>query len=328
MMYKSASETTLKTSSTPTGTDPNDYYSHLRISDMSYIKSQIRDAEDQALRWLEQGHDFILETWQLFQLDEEYNASMLQFALEALEKAHHATGHGDNDVEWAYRVLCSTRTEEAAAPVVSIFLRTLPSGTTPWKIPEEIHSRDLLPHYTSLAKKAVISQARGKLYDQWEEEHQAEKAAAAQRAKVEAFSAACAAKRREENEAALAAWRATPEQQQRQRELEQLRLPLEPEEATPKRTTPHQKWLAMTGETEPQREPTKTVWGAYQTLGHTPDPPPVPEQELEEHDPVLERLIAESKAIREAPLSAFAADAEDEEGALEQFEDAAAWERF
>jgi hypothetical protein len=85
------------------------------------------------------------------------------------------------------------------------------------------------------------------------------------------------------------------------------------------------------------------------------------EQEDEEHDPVLERLIAEARAIREAPLSDFAADAEsedeeeietppvaqqrnpilerlkalqaladaeDEEGPLEQFEDAAAWERF
>jgi hypothetical protein len=46
----------------------------------------------------------------------------------------------------------------------------------------------------------------------------------------------------------------------------------------------------------------------------------------EQHDPVLERLIAEARAIREAPLSAFAADAE--EGALEEFEAAAAWERF
>jgi hypothetical protein len=68
------------------------------------------------------------------------------------------------------------------------------------------------------------------------------------------------------------------------------------------------------------------------------------EQEQDEHDPVLERLIAESRAIREAPLSAFAAEAglEDEEeietppvparhyqtDALEQFEDAAAWDRF
>jgi hypothetical protein len=71
-------------------------------------------------------------------------------------------------------------------------------------------------------------------------------------------------------------------------------------------------------------------------------------QEQEEgHDPVLERLMAEAREIREAPLSAFAADAglgEDgeeiqtplppvparhyREDALEEFEDAAAWDRF
>ena len=282
----------------------------------------------QALRWLEQGHDFTIETQDLFDLDLDTNAGMLQLDLLALEKAHQLTGHGNNDVEWAYGVLAATRTEEAATPAVRVFLRTLPSGTTAWKIPEQIHTDDLLPYHASLAKRVAIRDARLALYDRWTAEEKVAEAAAAQKAKVDAFSAACLAKMREENEAALAAWRATPEQQQRQRELEQLRLPLEPEEATPKRTTPHQKWLAMTGETEPQREPTKTVWGAYQTLGHTPDPPPVPEQEVEKHDPVLERLIAESRAIREAPLSAFAADAEDEEGALEQFEDAAAWERF
>jgi hypothetical protein len=71
--------------------------------------------------------------------------------------------------------------------------------------------------------------------------------------------------------------------------------------------------------------------------------PPV----AQKHDPVLERLMAEARAIREAPLSAFAADAglgEDgeeiqtplppvparhyREDALEEFEDAAAWDRF
>jgi hypothetical protein len=161
-----------------------------------------------------------------------------------------------------------------------------------------LHHLHLLPHHASLAKRVAIRDARLTLYDRWTAEDKAAQAAAAQKAKVEAFSAACLAKMREENEAALAAWRATPEQQQRQRELEQLRLPEEPEE------------------------------------------------DEEEHDPVLERLIAESRAIREAPLSAFAADAglgEDGEeietppapparhyqrDALEQFEDAAAWDRF
>jgi hypothetical protein len=126
-----------------------------------------------------------------------------------------------------------------------IFLRTCPTTDTGpgavWKIPEEIHSRDLLPHYTSLAKKAAISWARGKLFDQWDEEEKAEQAAAEQKAKGNAFGAACMAKMQEENRVALAAFQADAAQ--------------------------------------------------------------------EEHDPVLERLMAEARAIREAPLSAFAADA-------------------
>ena len=299
MMYKSASETTLKTSSTLTGTDNTEVNRQAARQER-----EMRDAEAQALRWLEQGHDFILETWKLFQLDLEYNAGMLSISLKALENAHHFTGHGANDVEWAYGVLSSTRTEEAATPAVMIFLRTCPTTDTGpgavWKIPEEIHSRDLLPHYTGLAKKAVISWARGKLFDQWDEEHEAEQAAAALKAQADALSAAALAKMQEENRAALAAWEATPERQEYLRMMESQRLPLEPEED-------------------------------------------------EEHDPVLERLIAEARAIREAPLSDFAADAgfgEDGEeietppvrvpapplrydsSALEQFEDAAAWERF
>ena len=314
-MYKSASETTLKTSSTPTGTDNTDYYSHLRISDMSYIKRQIRDAEDQALRWLEQGHDFILETWQLFQLDLEYNAGMLQFALEALEKAHHLTGHGDNDVEWAYRVLCSTRTEEAAAPAVSIFLRTCPTTETwpgaVWKIPEEIHSRDLLPYYPSLAKKAVISQARGKLYDQWEEEHQAKQAAAEQKAKVDAFSAACLAKRREEDRAALAKFEAEKvftdvTGRPGMAEVAGMHAhdavtiqKMSVDDAVQAAITRMNMWTWATPEARAKKAQEE------QQLEEL--------EELEEHDPVLERLIAESRAIREAPLSAFAEAEEDEE---------------
>jgi len=193
--------------------------------------AEIAAAEAQALRWLEQGHDFILETQDLFDLDLDTNAGMLQIDLLALEKAHHLTGHGSNDVEWAYGVLEPTRTEEAATPAVRIFLRSLSSGTTAWKIPEQIHGYDLHPYYDDLLKRAVVNQARGKLFDEWEEQEKAEKAAAAQKAQVEAFSAACAAKRQEENDAALAAWRATPEQQQRMRELERQRLPEEPQGA-------------------------------------------------------------------------------------------------
>lgn len=395
---------------------------------MNTDNAEIAAAEAQALRWLEQGHDFILEKQQLFDLDLDTNAGMLQLDLLALEKAHHLTGHGSNDVEWAYGVLEPTRTEEAATPAVRIFLRSLPFLTpgTAWTIPEQIHGYDLSPYYDGLVKRAVVSQARLEVFDRWDAREKAAQAAATQKAQVEAFSAACAAKRQEENAAALAAWRATPEQQERMRELEQLRLPEEPEpedaeaeekaaeadkearaavmeitglpgmaetaglfantsalhgmsvadavqaaithlwvwdwatpdalakreaaqkeasanaarkeasadaaekeaketvmaitgrpgmaevagwnahdavsrskmsvreavdtamkqlsvwtwatpEALAKRQTPHQKWLAMTGETEPQKEPTKTVWDAHKTLGYTPDPPMVKE---------------------------------------------------
>jgi hypothetical protein len=410
MMYKSASETTLKTSSFPTGTDNTDY---------SRQDAEIRDAVAQALRWLEQGHDFILETQDLFDLDLETNAGMLQLDLLALEKAHHLTGHGTNDVEWAYGVLAPTRTEEAATPAVMIFLRTLPSGTTAWKIPEEIHTRDLLPHYASLAKRVAIRDARLALYDRWDAEEKAAQAAAGQRALGEAYGAACLAKRQEEDRAALAAWRATPEYQQRTRELEQLRLPEEPEEAeeekraaeadkearaavmditglpgmaetaglfantsalhgmsvaeavqaaithlwvwdwaTPaalaKREAARKQAQADAAEKE-AKETFMAItgrpgmaeaagWQAHDAVSRhglsaaeavqqairslsmwtwaTPearakrDAEEKAKREAEEHDPVLERLIAESKAIREAPLSAFAAEAgleEDEE---------------
>jgi hypothetical protein len=259
---------------------------------------------------------------------------MLQLDLLALEKAHQLTGHGNNDVEWAYGVLAATRTEEAATPAVMIFLRTLPPGTTAWKIPEQIHSRDLLPHYAGLAKRVAIRDARLALYDRWTAEDKAAQAAAAQRAKVEAFSAACAAQRREENAAALAAWRATPEQQQRMRELEQLRLPEEAEaEAAQKEA--QETFMAVTGRSGMAEaagwqahdavsrhglSAAEAVQQAIRTLSMwtwaTPEArAKKAQEEQEEHDPVLERLIAESKAIREAPLSAFAADAglEDEE---------------
>jgi len=197
---------------------------------MNTDNAEIAAAEAQALRWLEQGHDFILEKQQLFDLDLDTNAGMLQLDLLALEKAHHLTGHGSNDVEWAYGVLEPTRTEEAATPAVRIFLRSPRPGTA-WTIPEQIHSYDLHPYYDELVKRAVVSQARLEVYDRWDAREKAAQAAAAQKAQVEAFSAACLAKRQEENAAALAAWRATPEQQERMRELEQLRLPEEPEDA-------------------------------------------------------------------------------------------------
>ena len=196
--------------------------------------AEIAAAVAQALRWLEQGHDFILEKQHLFDLDLDYNAGMLQLDLLALEKAHHLTGHGTNPCGWAHDVLASSRTYEASMPAVNIFLGSLPflpPGTTAWTIPEQIHLSDLHPYYDELVKRAVVSQARLALFDRWDAEEKAAQAAAAQKAQVEAFSAACAAKRQEENEAALAAWRATPEQQERMRELEQLRLPEEPQGA-------------------------------------------------------------------------------------------------
>lgn len=354
MMYKSASESTLKTSSTPTGTDNTDY---------SHQDAQMRDAEAQALRWLEDGHDFILETWKLFQLDLEYNAGMLQIDLEELEKSHHHTGHGANDVEWAYGVLASSRTEEAATPAVMIFLRTCPTTDTGpgavWKIPEEIHSRDLLPHYTSLAKKAAISWARGKLFDQWDEEEKAEQAAAEQKAKADAYGAACLAKMQEENRAALAAFQADAAQKEAQETFMAVTgRPGMAEVAG---------WQAHDAVARHKMTVAEAVQQAITTLAMwtwaTPEArakKAQEEQEEEEHDPVLERLIAEARAIREAPLSDFAADvedeeeevetppvaqqrnpilerlkalqaladAEDEEGPLEQFEEAAAWDRF
>jgi hypothetical protein len=179
------------------------------------------------LRWLEQGQDFTLETQDLFDLDQDTNAGMLQLDLKELEKAHQLTGHGNNDVEWAYGVLAPTRTEEAATPAVMIFLRTLPPGTTVWKIPEQIHTRDLLPHYDSLAKRVAIRDARLALYDRWTAEEKAAQAAAAKKAQVEAWEAEIMRRAAEENRVSLAAWRATPEYQQRMHELERLRLPEE-----------------------------------------------------------------------------------------------------
>ena len=406
-MYKSASETTLKTSSTPNGTDNTDY---------SYQETEMREAEAQALRWLEQGHDFILETWKLFQMDLEYNAGMLQIDLEELEKAHHRTGHGADGIEWAYGVLSSTRTDEAATPAVMIFLRTCPTTDTGpgavWKIPEEIHSRDLLPYCAGLAKWAAISWARGKLFDQWDEEEEAEQAAAEQKAKADAYGAACLAKMQEENRAALAAFQADAAQKEAQETFMAVtgrpgmaevagwqahdavaRHKMTVAEAVQQAITTLAMWTWATPEAkakeagraarveekgaaerkaqeeqeqEEQESINKSVsWisspktGTCCTLSPTScqsncpgysvtvwemmrGPAPVPE---EEHDPVLERLMAEARAIREAPLSAFAADAgfgEDGEeiqtppvparhyqaDALEQFEDAAAWDRF
>jgi hypothetical protein len=320
-MYKSASETTLKTSSTPIGNDNTEFRRQCARDD-----AEIRDAVAQALRWLEQGHDFTIETVDLFDLDLDTNAGIFQLDLLALEKAHHLTGHGNNDVEWAYGVLAATRTEEAATPAVRIFLRTLPSGTTAWKIPEQIHTDDLLPYHASLAKRVAIRDARLTLYDRWDAEEKAAQAAAAQRVKVEAFSAACLAKMREENEAALAAWRATPEQQQRQRELESLRLPEEPGEADAAQKEAQETFMAVTGRpgmaeaagwqandavSRHGLSAAEAVQQAVKSLSMwtwaTPEARAKKAQE--EHDPVLERLIAESRAIREAPLSAFAAEA-------------------
>lgn len=348
MMYKSASETTLKTSSTPTGTDNTDY---------SHQDAEMRDAEAQALRWLEQGHDFILETWKLFQLDLEYNAGMLQIDLEELEKAHHRTGHGADGIEWAYGVLASSRTEEAATPAVMIFLRTCPTTDTGpgavWKIPEEIHSRDLLPHYTSLAKKAVISWARGKLFDQWDEEEEAEQAAAEQKAKADAYGAACLAKMQEENRAALAAFQADAAEKEAKETFTAVTgrpgmaelagwhahdavtmQKMSVADAVQAATERMNMWTWATPEARAKKAAQESInksvsWisspktGTCCTLSPTScqsncpgysvtvwemmrGPAPVPE---EEHDPVLERLMAEARAIREAPLSAFAADA-------------------
>ena len=269
-MYKSASESTLKTSSfIINGNDNTEFNRQCALQD-----AEIRDAEAQALRWLEQGHNFKLETWKVLQLDEEYNAGMLSTALKLLEKAHHLTGHGNNDLEWAFSILEPTYTEEEAMPAINIFLSSCPTESWPtgvWKIPEEIHSIDLtrhqLPHYTELAKKAVIRLARGKVFDLWDEQEEAEKAAAAEKARVDAYSAEVYAAFLEKNRKDLAAWEATPERQEYRRLMESQYLPEEPE--------------------EDDGEP----------------------------DPVLERLMADARAIREAPLSAFAADAglEDEE---------------
>ena len=352
-MYKSASETTLKTSSTPNGTDNTDY---------SYQETEMRDAEAQALRWLEQGHDFILETWKLFLLEKDGTGkpSMLQSDLEALEKAHHRTGHGANDVEWAYGVLCSTRTEEAATPAVMIFLRTCPTTDTGpgavWKIPEEIHTRDLLPYCADLAKWAAISWARGKLFDEWDEREKAKKAALLEKSRQDVWNAIADAARLEKLRMDLAAFQADAAQKEAQEESFTITIKVSRKDfmdAWGEEPNPELAWRfaqqkggRLMSSYAAERLAEIALHATIEEIQSEKlecGPPPVPE---EEHDPVLERLMAEARAIREAPLSAFAADAgfgEDGEeiqqtppvpvrhyqaDALEQFEDAAAWDRF
>jgi len=159
-MTKSASETTLKTSSL-TGTDNTDF---------SWQPAAIAKAEAAALATPLPAH--VLATERLLMLDQDTNGGMISAMLIVLERSHNAMRFtdfmtGDLGV-WALNTLCNWK-EEAAMPVVYIYLRTARVDAD-WTIPEQIPAAYLLPYYHNLVKNTVISQARMDLYDSWEAE--------------------------------------------------------------------------------------------------------------------------------------------------------------
>lgn len=125
----------------------------------------VQNAEEEALRLLEQGHNFPLLPERLFILDEGIDTGMLKSALEALEEAEY---HDENPAEWARGVLLLE--EKEAMPIIKVFLRTFQPDRR-WTIPERIYSSDLLPYYDHLVKTAVVSLARHDVYDKWDAAH-------------------------------------------------------------------------------------------------------------------------------------------------------------
>lgn len=173
MMTKSASESTLKTSSTLNGTD----------------NTEIREAEAAALALPWQTR--VLETDSLLILDQDTNGGMVSAMLGVLQRSHNAMRFTDfmtGDLgHWALKTLCNWK-EEAAMPVVNIYLKTARVDAD-WTIPEHIHAIDLLPQYENLVRAYIINEARGHVFDRWKAALLEEQAVAAQKEAQETFKA-------------------------------------------------------------------------------------------------------------------------------------------
>ena len=134
---------------------------------MMSMSAQVLAAETQALMRLEEQHDIPLEAERLFTLDIGTSTGVLETSLEVLQNAHSPC-QGETPVQWVHDLLPSL-SEEAAMPILKVFLRTY-TPNEPWSIPDRIYSSDLMPYYTDLVKSTVISQARNDLYDKWAKE--------------------------------------------------------------------------------------------------------------------------------------------------------------
>jgi hypothetical protein len=187
-MTKSASETTLKTSSL-TGIDNIDQIEGVQES-LDWLYARVaadrakQKAEDQAhldaalatldaLQTAEVAEDTLLEELVLLgNVDVEFNSSKLSRMLKVLQGSHSAMRFTDfmtGDLRvWALKTLCNW-TEEEATPAVNIYMRTA-SVDEDWTIPELFHAVDLLPHYTDLVRLTLHYQKRFALYNQWADE--------------------------------------------------------------------------------------------------------------------------------------------------------------
>jgi hypothetical protein len=183
-MTKSASETTLKTSSTLNGIDNIDQIGETET--LESLRARVaadrakQKAEDQAhldaalatldaLQTAEVAEDTLLEELVLLgNVDAEFNSSNLSWMLKVLQRSHNAMRFTGDLRGWALRTLCNW-TEEEATPAVNIYMRTA-SVDEDWTIPELFHAVDLLPHYTDLVRLTLHYQKRFALYNQWADE--------------------------------------------------------------------------------------------------------------------------------------------------------------
>ena len=192
MMTKSASETTLKTSSTLNGIDNIDQIREAEAETLDSLRARVaaeraqQKAEDHAhlvaalatmdalqkTEIAEVAEDTLLEELVLLgNVDVEFNSSNLSWMLKVLQRSHNGLRFtdfmtGDFRV-FALRTLCNW-TEEDATPAVNIYMRTA-SMDEDWTIPELFHAVDLLPRYTDLVRLTLHYQKRFALYNQWAE---------------------------------------------------------------------------------------------------------------------------------------------------------------
>lgn len=208
MMTKSASETTLKTSSTLNGTDNIDQIREALQSSpasarhgaeeeeeseeaesLDSLRARVaaeraqQKAEDQAhldaalatmdaLQTAEVAEDTLLEELVLLgNVDVEFNSSTLSWMLDVLQRSHNAMRFTDlmtGDLRVFALRTLCNWTEEEATPAVNIYMRTA-SMDEDWTIPELFHAVDLLPRYTDLVRLTLHYQKRFALYKQWAE---------------------------------------------------------------------------------------------------------------------------------------------------------------